>query len=169
MNLYDLETLIENHRLSTNEQMDDILLHDVKFKVVLDENIIPPLEVLDDKADRELILARQRVYSEKRLERPLIFTKIKKTIAGEKKDDLQEDEQEIEYEDTGCLPEGAFFFHEHFPIVHVGNHGVILQIDLMKRLPRSDKVLNKEFKNILITDVKERDWDAIARIFMKSD
>ncbi|HME55728.1 MAG TPA: hypothetical protein VKM55_26210 [Candidatus Lokiarchaeia archaeon] len=172
MKLYDLETFIKNHQSDTDDQKDDVLLDQVTFKLVMDENIIPPLEVLDEKADRELILAHQRVFSEKKIARPLIFTKIKKNITGENIEAMEEDEQDIEYDDVGSLPEGAFLFHEHFPIVHVDKHGHILQIDLMKRITAdagSSKALNKEFKNMLITDVKENDWNAITKLFLKKD
>jgi hypothetical protein len=172
MKLYDLETFIENHQQSADEQKDDVLLNEVKFKLVMDENIIPPLEILDKKANRELILARQRVYSEKKIARPLIFTKIMNNIAGEKTDDLEEDVQDIEYEDVGSIPEGAFFFHEHFPIMHVDKKGRVSQIDLMKKTtidPRSSKALNSEFKNMLITDVKDHDWNEITKTFMKDE
>jgi len=174
MNLYDLETYIENCKFVSGEQKDDVLLHDVHFKRVMvekDEHIFPPLEVLQGKADRELILARQRVYSEKKIERPLIFTKIKKNIAGEQETDSEESEQDIEYEDIGSVPEGAFFFRDHFPILHVGKSGRVIQLDLMKHATETapSKALNKEFKNMLLTDIKEHDWDAITGIFLKNE
>ena len=172
MKLYDLDTFIENHQLGADEQKDDVLLNEVNFKLVMDENIIPPLEVLDKKANRELILARQRVYSEKKIVRPLIFAKITNSITGEKPDELQEDNQNIEYEDVGSIPEGAFFFHEHFPIVHVDKQGRVSQVDLMKKTnidPRSSRTLNSEFKNMLITDVKQHDWDEITKTFLKEE
>jgi len=169
LKIYDLEAFVENKR---GKQKDDVLLHDAKFKVVLNERIIPPLEVLDGKADRELILAHQRVFSQKQLDHPVIFKKMVETMApGNSTAGENDAECTIEYDDAGNLPDGAFLFRDLFPVLHVDKRGRVKQVDLMRKSQpsaKSEEPINKEFKNMLIQEYKQHAWEDLTKLFFKN-
>ena len=177
MKLYDLEAFTRNNRPDAVAPHEEVVLNDIKFKVIMDENIIPPLEVLQGKADRELILTRQRVFAQKQVEHSPILARIQETLVADGGGDdaspgaTVDEPCDVEYEDQGTLPEGAFLFRDHVAFLHVDNRGRIRQIDLVKRRAKSsdpEPPVNKEFKNMLIQDVKEHEWDELASLFLKN-
>jgi hypothetical protein len=180
LKLYDLEAFTHNKRPDAGAPQEEVVLDDVKFKVVVDEEIIPPLEVLEGKADRELILARQRVIAQKQIEHPPILARIQESLAASGESGGGNDASlaaniaepcDVEYEDQGTLPEGAFLFRGHVAFLHVDKRGRIKQIDLVKKRAKSSQLeppANKEFKNMLIQDVKEHEWDELVALFLKN-
>ncbi len=175
MKLYDLEAFVHNKRPGEGAPQEEVVSDDVKFEVILDENIIPPLEILKGKADRELILSRQRVVAQKRVEHPPIMIKIQEpSVAGVATEVIPgqaaEEPCSVEYEDQGTLPEGAFWFRDNVAFLHVDNRGRIQQVDLVRKKIKSTPPgpsTNKEFKNMLIQDVKAHGWDELTSLFSK--
>ena len=179
MKLYDLEAFTHNKRPDAGAPREEVILDDVKFKVILDEDIIPPLEALEGKADRELILTRQRVIAQKQVDHPLILEKIQETLAAERVQGAGNDSSpdatvagpcSVEYEDQGTLPEGAFLFRGHVAFLHVDKRGRIQQIDLVKKRAKSSQIMapvNKEFKHMLVQDVKDHEWNDLTELFLK--
>lgn len=175
-----MEAFTRNKRPDAGAPQEEVVLDDVRFEVILDEDIIPPLEALKEKFDRELILTRQRVVVQKRIEYPPILARIQETLAANGGNEggketsptaAIEEPCDVEYEDQGTLPEGASLFRDHVAFLHVDNRGRIKQIDLVRRKAKSSQVeppVNKEFKNMLIQDVKEREWDQLAGLFLKN-
>jgi hypothetical protein len=174
LKLYDLETFASNKKSGSAGLDAGKLLDNITFKVVLDDNIIPPLDVLEEKVDREIILTRQRVIVQKRLEHAIIFDQIEQNVV-ENPDTSPvlasaEDQVRIEYEDAGVLPDGAFMFREHVAVLHVDKRGLVQQIDLMKQRSTSrnaGKPINSEFKNMLVQDVTDHEWSDLVSIFLK--
>ncbi|MEX2683012.1 MAG: hypothetical protein Q6373_015590 [Candidatus Sigynarchaeota archaeon] len=176
MKLYDLEAFVHNKCSSAGTPHEEVVLDDVKFEVVLDDVIIPPLEILKGKADRELILSRQRVIAQKRIEHPPILMDIKETAAAggaatASRETTTEEPCSVEYEDLGTLPEGAFWFRDLVAFLHVDKRGRIEQIDLVRinkeNTPPAPPI-NKEFKNMLMQDVKVHKWDDLTALFLKN-
>lgn len=168
MNLYDLEALA---RSPITPPDDLVLRRDVTFALVMDDLVIPPLEVLDGLADRELILANQQVLVQRRVARDSLDVVVARALQGDAVDGGDGGGGDpaapgIEYEVAGTLPEGAFLLDGYFPVVHVGKQGKIRQVDLMRRagpgaVPPVPPV-NKEFNKILLAGVKEHGWDELA-------
>jgi hypothetical protein len=175
MNIFDLETFLANARSSDQPAEDDVLVHDARFKVVLDERIVPPLEAIDEIMDRELILSNNRVFCQEQLDRSLAFeTIIEATAGGDDRGPVSGDEsgETVEYEDMGSLPEGLFHFEGYMPAIHVGKDGSVVQVDLLRRKPSAVDLAgmtadNLEFKKMLVTDVKARDWANIAKLWLQ--
>jgi hypothetical protein len=180
LKLYDLEAFTRHKQPDAGAPREEVVLNEVKFKVILDDNIIPPLEALEGKADRELILTRQRVVAQKKIEHPPILASIRETLAADggngEGDDASlavtgEKPCVVEYDDQGVLPEGAYLFRDHVAFLHVDKRGRIKQIDLVKkRAKSSDDIgppVNKEFTKMLIQDVKEHEWDELAALFLR--
>jgi len=176
LKLYDLEGFIRNKRPGSGESREEVVLEDIKFEVVLDEHIIPPLDILKGKADRELILSRQRVVAQKRVEHPPISIEIKESVAAggaaeALRDTANEEPCSVEYEDQGTLPEGAFWFRDHVAFLHIDKRGRIEQIDLVKKKKEATSSchpINKEFKNMLLQDVKAHKWDELTSLFLSN-
>jgi hypothetical protein len=117
------------------------------------------------------------VITQKQIEHPPILEKIQESLATSKGDkDASQvttitEPSDVEYEDQGTLPEGAFLFRDHVAFLHVDKRGRIKQIDLVKKRAKSSQLeppTNKEFKNMLIQDVKEHEWDELVALFLKN-
>ncbi|MBN2154260.1 MAG: hypothetical protein JW839_22590 [Candidatus Lokiarchaeota archaeon] len=173
MKLYDLEAFARNKCPGAGEPRDEVLLDDVKFEVILDENIIPPLEALKGAADRELILSRQRVIAQVRVEHPPIMVKVQEAagpvgLPPATCEPVAEEPCSVEYEELGTLPEGAFWFRGHVAFLHVDKRGRVQQVDLVrkrKEVTPPGPPVNREFKNMLVQDVKTRRWDELTALF----
>ncbi|MHA1791069.1 MAG: hypothetical protein ACTSVI_00405 [Promethearchaeota archaeon] len=177
MKLHDLEAFLASKQKGKEEtdESDFLLDPDAKFKIILDDKIIPTLEKIDNMLSRELIINSSTVYTQKNLTNLVIFDKIAQAIDSEEGylDDLNE-EKLIEYEKLGSFPEGAFFLKDYKHLaIHVNKDGLIEQVDMM--VPRDDleknssDPLNKEFKKLMIREFKEFNWSDIASLFMKKD
>ncbi|NMC04447.1 MAG: hypothetical protein GYA24_04505 [Candidatus Lokiarchaeota archaeon] len=180
MKLYDLEAFVHNKRAGAGTPRDEVVLDDVTFKVVLDENIIPPLEILEGKAYRELILTRQRVFAQKHVEYPPIQAELHAALVDEARGagptgqpgEELEQPADVEYEDLGTLPEGACLFRDEIAFLHIDKRGRVQQIDLVKKrsyTQANPAPMKKEFSKMLIQDVKAREWDDLVGHFLKNE
>ena len=187
MKLFDLEEFIKS-KIEENGELDSHIIKDaIKFKVVLHDFIIPPIEGIDLLCNRELVLVDNHLYCQETLDHPVLFDKILKEtsqnddgLENEPVESVVQEEKglkpagglQVEYEHIGTIPEGVFLFKEYFPVIHVDNNGAIKQLDLMKLkneikgIAVENRPMNKEFNNILVEDYKEHEWDEIAQHFV---
>ncbi|MHA1680011.1 MAG: hypothetical protein ACTSUE_03320 [Promethearchaeota archaeon] len=176
MKLYYLDDVINAGKDGKTSRDVEPIRDGVKFKIVIDHeerDIIPPLENVDFLLERELILNNQRVYSQDILTDQLIFSKITESITRYEGLPMLDDGDEVmnvEYQDLGCVPEGLFFFDDfNYSAIHVGAGGVVKQIDLLRlKVPGKNDdsaPFNKEFKNMLVEDIKSHEWDDLIKHF----
>ncbi len=173
MRVYDLDGFLHNRRDETPEKVNEVVLDDATFKVVLDNldaGIMPPLDALAGRATRELVVKGSHVYCERRLQDVLIFDKMKAEFTKQTGLNVQHDEHvDVEYEALGTLPEGIFCIDGFQAAFHVDGKGTITQLDFFKigknENDGEQAPKNKEFKNILVKQHAERDWADIAARF----
>ncbi|MHA1699067.1 MAG: hypothetical protein ACTSWN_09540, partial [Promethearchaeota archaeon] len=81
MNLYALDDLLEIRKSNEDDPTKYVLINDIRFKLVMDEVIRPPIENLDGLVERELIITNNRIFVQKKVKNRLITREIIQSMA----------------------------------------------------------------------------------------
>ncbi|MHA1371690.1 MAG: hypothetical protein ACTSRA_18470 [Promethearchaeota archaeon] len=176
MNLYALDDLLEIRKSNEDDPTKYVLINDIRFKLVMDEVIRPPIENLDGLVERELIITNNRIFVQKKVKNRLITREIIQSMAVNESESLNDEvfvdseiETNVEYECIGGLPEGAFMFADYSCFLHINKNGELTQLDLIRPTSTENendvKPINKEFKNILLKEQENRSWDDLIKKF----